>query len=237
MRRAKIDAYLHLAKLFKSKGFNLYLVGGTVRDFLLKQELNDMDLVTDATPEQMMTFLPHADDTFKKYGYIKCHYEMIKFDITTLRVEGAYKDSRHPSKIKYITDLKKDYVRRDFTINAMYLDSYFILYDYCNGQEDLKNHLIRFVGKPKVRIKEDPLRIIRAIRFALIYGFTFEEKTEKAMKKYSYLLAKLNRDKIKEEVRKIKDVDKALKEKLLKEYNINDYLRDKEGDKNEKENN
>ena len=165
-----------------------------------------------------------AIDTFKKYGFIKCHYENIKFDITTLRIEGTYKDSRHPSKIKYVTDLKKDYIRRDFTINAMYLDSYFILYDYCNGQEDLKNHLIRFVGKPKARIKEDPLRIIRAIRFALIYGFAFEEKTEKAMKKYSYLLDKLNKDKIKEEVHKIKDVDKSLKEKLLKEYNINKYL-------------
>lgn len=227
MRKVKIEAYLKLAKLFKSKGFNLYLVGGTVRDFLLKQELNDMDLVTDATPEQMIPFLPSPDITFKQFGFVKVHYENVKFDITTLRIEGAYKDSRHPSKIKYVTDLKKDYVRRDFTINAMYLDSYFILYDYCHGQEDLNNHLIRFVGKPKVRIKEDPLRIIRAIRFALLYGFSFEEKTEKALRKYSYLLSKLNPDKVKEEVHKIKGVDEALKDKLLKEYNITRYLEDK----------
>ncbi|MCR4880301.1 MAG: hypothetical protein K5906_05060 [Bacilli bacterium] len=224
MRRKELDTYLKLAKTFKSKGFNLYLVGGTVRDFLLKQDLFDMDLVTDATPDQMLTFLDKADATFKKYGYLKYNLDGVKFDITTLRVEGKYLDSRHPSKIKYVTDLKKDYLRRDFTINAMYLDSYFILYDYCHGQEDLKNKVIRFIGKPKVRIKEDPLRILRAIRFALIYGFSFEEKTYEAMQKYKDLLKKINPEKIKEEVRKMKGVDEYLKEKLLKEFAIHQYI-------------
>ena len=224
MRRKEIDAYIKLAKVFKKKGFNLYLVGGTVRDFLLKQDLTDMDLVTDATPEQMIPFLPGVDDTFKQYGSVKYHYEGVKFDITTLRVEGAYKDSRHPSKIKYVTSLKKDYLRRDFTVNGMYLDSYFILYDYCNGQEDLKNKVIRFIGKPSKRIKEDPLRIIRAIRFALMYGFSFDPDTEKALRKYSYLLGKLNKDKIKEEVHKIKGADKDLKNKLFKEFSIHQYI-------------
>lgn len=226
MRRKEIDAYIKLAKVFKNKGFNLYLVGGTVRDFLLKQDLKDMDLVTDATPDQMLPFLKGADDSFKKYGSIKYKYEDVKFDITTLRVEGAYKDSRHPSKIKYVTFLKKDCLRRDFTVNGMYLDSYFILYDYCHGQEDLKNKVIRFIGKPSKRIKEDPLRIIRAIRFALIYGFSFESETEKAMKKYTYLLSKLNKEKIKEEVHKIKNVDKDLKNKLLSDFEVAKYLED-----------
>ena len=224
MRRKEIDAYIKLAKVFKNKGFNLYLVGGTVRDFLLKLDLNDMDLVTDATPTQMLPFLKGADDTFKQYGSLKYIFEGVKFDITTLRVEGKYDDSRHPSKVKYVTDLKKDYVRRDFTINSMYLDSYFILYDYCHGQEDLKNKIIRFIGNPKKRIKEDPLRIIRAIRFALMYGFSFEEKTEKAMKDYSGLLAKINKDKIRQEVSKIKGVDKDFEEKLFKEFSIHQYI-------------
>lgn len=224
MRRKEIDAYIKLAKVFKNKGFNLYLVGGTVRDFLLKLDLNDMDLVTDATPTQMLPFLKGADDTFKQYGSLKYYFEGVKFDITTLRIEGKYDDSRHPSKVKYVTDLKKDYVRRDFTINSMYLDSYFILYDYCHGQEDLKNKLIRFIGNPKKRIKEDPLRIIRAIRFALMYGFSFEEKTEKAMEDYSGLLAKINKDKIRQEVSKIKGVDKDFEEKLFKEFSIHQYI-------------
>lgn len=224
MRRKEIDAYIKLAKVFKKKGFNLYLVGGTVRDFLLKQDLTDMDLVTDATPDQMLPFLSGADDSFKKYGSIKYHFEGVKFDITTLRVEGAYKDNRHPSKIKYVTSLKKDYLRRDFTINGMYLDSYFILYDYCHGQEDLKNKLIRFIGKPSKRIKEDPLRIIRAIRFALMYGFSFEADTEAALRKYAHLLSKLNKEKIKEEVNKIKGVDKDLKDKLFNDFSIHQYI-------------
>ena len=224
MRRKEIDAYIKLAKVFKNKGFNLYLVGGTVRDFLLKQDLKDMDLVTDATPDQMLPFLKGADDSFKKYGSIKYKYEDVKFDITTLRVEGAYKDSRHPSKIKYVTSLKKDYLRRDFTVNGMYLDSYFILYDYCHGQEDLKNKVIRFIGKPSKRIKEDPLRIIRATRFSLMYGFSFESDTEAALKKYSYLLSKLNKEKILEEVRKIKNVDEDLKNKLFNDFAIHQYI-------------
>lgn len=224
MANKQIDAYLRLAKIFKKQGFDLYLVGGTVRDFLSHLPLTDMDLVTEATPNQMLPFLKGADDTFSKYGTIRYIFEGIKFDITTLRVEGKYDDSRHPSKIKYVTELKKDYVRRDFTVNAMYLDSYFVVYDYCGGKEDLKNKIIKFVGNPKVRIKEDPLRIMRAIRFALKYGYTFDPKTEKALRKYASYLKKINPEKIKEEIRKIGDVDEILKNKLFDEFNIHQYI-------------
>lgn len=223
-KNKKIDTYLKLAKAFKDKGFNLYLVGGTVRDFLLRNELTDMDLVTDATPNQMLPFLEKADDTFKQYGAIRYTLDGVKFDITTLRVEGKYDDSRHPSKVKFVTSLKKDYVRRDFTINGMYLDSYFVLYDFSSGQEDLKNKVIRFIGKPKDRIKEDPLRIVRGIRFALMYGFSFESRTEEAMKKYSYLLSKINKDKIREELNKIVGVDKEIQEKIYKDFSIHQYI-------------
>ena len=223
----KIDAYLALAKVFKERGFALYMVGGTVRDFLLQIPLKDMDLVTNATPDQMLPFLKGADETFKKFGYLKYVFKNVKFDITTLRVESDYDDSRHPSKIKFVTSLEKDYVRRDFTINGMYLDSYFVIHDFCHGEEDLRNKTIRFIGKPKTRIKEDPLRIIRAIRFALTLGFSFDKKTEKAMKKYLYLLNKLNIEKVKEEVSKIKNVDEAMKTKLLNEYHISELLEGK----------
>jgi len=224
MANKEIDAYLKLAKVFKKQGFNLYLVGGTVRDFLSRIPLTDMDLVTDAMPNQMVPFLKGADQTFIKYGTLKYTFDGVKFDITTMRVESGYDDSRHPSKIKFVTDLKKDYLRRDFTVNAMYLDSYFVVYDFATGREDLKNKLIRFIGNPKVRIKEDPLRIMRAIRFALKYGFGFEEKTEKALRKYSNYLKKINPEKIKEEVRKIGDVDEGLKNKFFDEFNIHQYI-------------
>ena len=224
MANKQIDAYLKLAKIFKKQGFNLYLVGGTVRDFLLRIPLKDMDLVTDATPNQMVPFLKGVDQTFIKYGVLRYTFEGVKFEIATLRVEGKYDDLRHPSKIKYVTDLKKDYVRRDFTVNAMYLDSYFVIYDFTTGRDDLKNKLVRFVGNPKGRIKEDPLRIMRAIRFALKYGFGFEEKTKKALKDNCHLLKKVNPEKIKEEIRKIGDVDETLKNKLFDEFNIHQYI-------------
>ena len=149
MANKHIDAYLRLAKIFKGKGFNLYLVGGTVRDFLLHYPLTDMDVATDATPIQVLSFLNDADGTFQKFGVVKYIFENIKFDIATLRIESDYDDYRHPKKIKFVTDLKKDYVRRDFTINAIYLDNYFNVIDYCKGREDLNNKIIRFVGKPK----------------------------------------------------------------------------------------
>ena len=224
MANKQIDAYLKLAKIFKEHGFSLYLAGGTVRDFLLRYPLTDMDVTTDATPIQMLPFLKGANDVFAKYGVLRYTYQGVKFDITTLRIEGNYNDSRHPERIKFVTDLKKDYVRRDFTVNAMYLDSYFVVYDYVNGKEDIKNKLIRFVGKPSKRIKEDPLRIMRAIRFALIYGFAFEKKTEIAMKKYAHLLKKVNPEKIKEEIRKIGDVDESIKNKLFDDFNIHQYI-------------
>ena len=224
MANKHIDAYLRLAKIFKNKGFSLCLVGGTVRDFLLHIPLTDMDVATDATPIQVLSFLEGADGTFQQYGVVKYVFENIKFDITTLRVESNYDDSRHPKKVKFVTDLKKDYVRRDFTINAIYLDSYFNVIDYAHGKEDLANKIIRFVGKPKKRIKEDPLRIVRAIRFALKLGFGFEEETYKAMKKYSSLLENVNHVKIKEEIRKIGKVDEVLKEKLFNDFNIHQYI-------------
>lgn len=220
----QITAYLKLARLFKDHGFSLYLVGGTVRDYLLRLPLTDMDAVTNATPIQMNAFLKEANNKFMKYGYIKYQVDGIKFDITTLRIESKYKDYRHPSKIKYVDSLKKDYVRRDFTINAMYLDDLFVLYDYSSGQEDLKNKIIRLIGNPKKRIKEDPLRILRAIRFSLEFGFSFDEKTAKAMKKYAFLLKKLNKEKIKEEIHKFPAVDEAMKNKLFTDFAIHQYI-------------
>ena len=224
MQDPKIDSFLSLCKEFKRHNFSLYLTGGTVRDFLLDKELTDMDLVTNATPKEMESFLDNVDTTFSMYGYIKCKYQGNKFDITTLRKEKAYKDSRHPSKIKFVTSLKEDYKRRDFTINAMYLDESFKLYDYCSGKEDLENKIIRFIGKPSKRIKEDPLRILRALRFSLLLDFSIEKKSEEALIKNSFLLEKINKDKIKQEVRKLHDIDKNKVSKLFYKYSIHQYI-------------
>ncbi|MBR4275094.1 MAG: hypothetical protein IKQ34_03705, partial [Bacilli bacterium] len=116
--------------------------------------------------------------------------------------EGEYNDSRHPSNVIFVKDPKLDYVRRDFTINAMYLDEDYNVIDFSTGQEDLKKKLIRFIGDPYKRIEEDPLRIARAERFAKTLGFEIEEKTQQAIKDKRDLLGKLNPEKLKEEQRK-----------------------------------
>ena len=130
----KTRAFVELAKIFSEHGYSLYLVGGTVRDILLNIELSDMDAVTDATPEQMKSFID-GDYTFMKMGSIKYKFNDVKFDITTLRKESGYVDHRHPKKVTFVKDLKTDHKRRDFTINAMYMDYRFTLFDYENGLE------------------------------------------------------------------------------------------------------
>ena len=189
---------------FKENGFSIFEVGGSVRDNLLGLDVFDFDFATNATPEEMMKFLPDANDTFKKYGCIKYKGEFGRAEITTFRVEEEYDDYRHPTKIKFVKSLDEDYKRRDFTINAIYKDIDGKLYDPANGVSDLKNKLIRLIGDPEKRIKEDPLRILRAKRFAIKLGFKIEEKTQKAIDEFSFLLEKLNPDKIKEEERKLK---------------------------------
>ena len=189
---------------FKENGFSIFEVGGSVRDELLGLEVYDFDFATDATPEEMVKFLPNVNDTFAKYGCIKYKGEFGRAEITTFRVEESYDDFRHPTTIRFVKSLEEDYKRRDFTINAIYKDFDGKLFDPSNGLEDLKNKTVRFIGDPQKRIEEDPLRILRAKRFATKLGFKIEEKSQKAIDEFSYLLEKLNPEKIKEEERKFK---------------------------------
>lgn len=222
--KKKTDLFVELASLFKNNGFSLYLVGGTVRDILLKKELTDMDVVTDATPKEMKTFLK-ADFTFSKMGSVRLVYEDVKFDITTLRRESGYVDYRHPDNIVFVKTPKEDYVRRDFTVNAMYMDSSFNLIDYVNGFSDFQNHIIRMVGDPEIRLKEDPLRILRAIRFALTYDFSIDEKLSQAIFHNNIYLKELSKDKIRQELKKINDVDEEKLNDIFHKYSIQ-YLLD-----------
>ena len=193
-----LSSFIALAELFKKNGYHLYLTGGSARDYLLKREFIDLDLTTDATPIDMRAFLPRMDYTYAKFGNV--HDKHI--DITTLRVEGDYKDYRHPSVVKFTTKLEEDYLRRDFTINALYIDDTLKVYDFCHGLDDLKNKIVRFIGDPNKRVIEDPLRILRAERFAKKLGFTIEPNSLKAMNDHKGLLEKLNTNKIKEEIKK-----------------------------------
>ena len=219
----RLNAFISLADLFNKHGYKLYLVGGTVRDYLLDLPLTDMDAVTDATPIEIIKFLPTADTTFAHLGSLKYKDENgVKFDITTLREESGYLDSRHPSKVIFVDDPKDDYQRRDFTVNAMYMDKDLKIYDFCGGQQDLKNRILRMVGNPDQRLKEDPLRILRAIRFHLMYNLKIENSLMEAMRDRFYLLKNLNDAKIESEMSKI-DLTKSTreaKEEIFSQFDI-----------------
>ena len=221
----KLLEFLSLNNLFNDNGFSLYMVGGTVRDYLLGLPLDDMDVVTDATPEDIKKFLPDASFVFARFGSVSYKTEKkVKFDITTLREEKGYEDARHPDKIHFVKDLSIDVKRRDFTVNALYMNSKLEVLDYVNGQEDLNNRTLRMVGNPDLKIKEDPLRIIRALRFSIDYKLNIDSELDKAIRNNISLLDKLNIEKIRQDIRKIKSKDSSLINKLFEEYNIKHLL-------------
>ena len=214
MREEKnLELFTKIFNLFHDNGYSLFMVGGTVRDYLLGLELFDMDVVSDATPNQMKEFLPDADYTFAKFGSVKLKVDDVKFDITTMRKESQYVDARHPNRVVFCRSIEEDVTRRDFTINGLYMDENKKIYDFVNGQTDLQNKIIRTIGKADKRIKEDPLRIVRALRFAAEFDFTIDVDLQNAIDNNKDLLKKLNPLKIEEELRKSKD-EKKLRETL-----------------------
>lgn len=203
-----------LKELFKNSGFHVYMIGGTSRDFLLGKEIVDFDFVTDATPDEMSVFIPKLDITFSKFGTCKLLINDKKIDLTSLREEGEYTDSRHPSYIKFVKDINIDYKRRDFTINAIYIDENYDIIDPTGGLNDLKNKILRCIGEPNVRLKEDPLRIVRALRFAKVYDLKIEENLEKAIMHNYHLINVINPAKIVEENKKEEKAKKIFGAKL-----------------------
>lgn len=201
-----------------------YIVGGYVRDKLLGIKSNDIDICTSATPKEIISHFPNTSSP--NYGSINIIYKNTNFDITTFRKEIKYQDNRLPVKIKYIKSLKKDLLRRDFTINTICMNKDKEIIDPLNGREDLEKRIIKTVGNPRYRLKEDALRILRAIRFATILDFDIEEKTKHYLKEYAYLLKKLSSTRKKQELDKIfisKEKEKGIK--LLLELGIDEPLK------------
>lgn len=197
----------YLKKIFNENGFRLYMIGSTSRDFLLKREIKDYDFVTDATPDESLKFIK-ASSVFKKYGVLKLKLFGKSIDIATLREESNYLDSRHPTKIIFIKDINKDYIRRDLTINAIYINEHYEIEPISkSGYEDLMNHRLNFIGDTYTRIKEDPLRILRAFRFIKEYNLSISEDDLKILNENLYLIEKLNPDKVLEERRKMEKIE------------------------------
>ncbi|PIQ72459.1 hypothetical protein COV86_02920 [Candidatus Roizmanbacteria bacterium CG11_big_fil_rev_8_21_14_0_20_35_14] len=186
---------------FRKNHFQIYIVGGAVRNLLLNKGVTNWDFTTDATPEQILKLFKDAFYN-NTYGTVSIPVGDLIFEVTPFRKEGEYKDFRHPEKITWAKTVEEDLSRRDFTINAMAYDGKKIVDPY-KGQEDLKNKLIKAVGDPDKRFNEDSLRLIRAIRFASQLGFFIDEKTRVSIEKNSELITKISWERIRDEFLKI----------------------------------
>ena len=214
----KLVAFISLASLFKDNGYPVFLVGGAVRDYLLNKPLSDLDITGPASPLEIKQFIDDVDMTFAKFGSIKFKYCDEVFEYTTFRIEKDYLDYRHPQEIEFVDDITLDVKRRDFSINALYMDSKLKIYDYVDGIKDINNRLLNLIGDKEIRFVQDPLRIIRGLRFKVDYDLDIEPLTYQEMVKHSALINSLRREKIKQEINKAKNKIELIK--LLKDMNI-----------------
>ena len=199
------ETIVQIINALEKAGYAAYVVGGCVRDACLGLTPHDYDLCTSALPEQ-------TEDVFrgkklvlagKKHGTVGVVTDSGVVEITTFRTEGSYRDNRHPDWVRFVPDVESDLARRDFTVNAMAYSPSRGYADPFGGREDLEKGILRAVGDPEKRFREDSLRILRGVRFAVRYGLTVEPATEKAMLSQAYLMDNLARERVFEELSKL----------------------------------
>ena len=197
--------------LLEAAGFAAYAVGGCVRDACLGRNPHDYDLCTGALPAQTEAVFRDFRLVLagEKHGTVTVITEDGPVEITTFRTEGGYRDNRHPDWVKFVPDIQGDLARRDFTVNAMAYSPTRGFADPFGGREDLRNHVLRAVGDPEARFREDSLRILRGVRFAARFGLTPEEHTMQAMLSQAGLMENLARERVFEELCKLLLVAKA----------------------------
>lgn len=183
----------------ENAGFEAYFVGGSVRDVLLHRHVHDVDITTSAYPEEVKQLFDKSIDTGIKHGTVTVLYNNESYEITTFRTESGYQDFRRPDHVTFVQNLDEDLKRRDFTINALAMNTKGEIVDLFNGLDDLEHHIIRAVGDPETRFYEDALRMMRAVRFMSQLEFKLEEKTRQAIKDNHQLLKKISVERIREE--------------------------------------
>lgn len=194
---------IQIIEILKKAGYEAYWAGGCVRDMLLGTEPKDFDIVTSAKPEEIEDLLEYTVPIGKKFGVILAIKNGHHFEVATFRSDSGYSDGRRPDAIEF-TDAKADACRRDFTINALFYDpTADKIMDYVNGQKDMEEKLIRFIGNPEERIKEDHLRLLRAVRFKNNFNFQYHPNTYNAIKKHSHLISKISKERIRDEFNKM----------------------------------
>lgn len=192
------QAVREILEALKEHGFEAYVVGGCVRDVLLGREPKDWDITTSAMPQEVKQIFHNTVDTGIQHGTVMVIRNAVGYEVTTYRVDGEYKDGRHPQSVTFTRSLEEDLKRRDFTINAFAWGEDGLI-DMFDGVKDLKDGIIRCVGDPDERFNEDALRIMRAVRFSAQLGFEIEPRTKAMITKYAGRLADISMERIREE--------------------------------------
>ena len=221
----KFNSAINILEKFNEAGYEAYFVGGCVRDYLLNDDFSDIDITTNALPDEVKKIFRKSIDTGIQHGTVTILINGDSFEVTTFRTEDDYIDHRTPEKVEFVSDLKEDLDRRDFTINAMALDSKGKLYDYHCGEKHLRNKIIKTVNNPNERFFEDALRMLRAFRFSSKLGFEIEENTLKAIKNNAELIKFVSIERIVNEFRKLltgKGNKRSLE--LLLDSKLNNYI-------------
>ena len=187
----------------RESGHEAYFVGGCVRDFILNQTSSDYDIVTSARPEEVIKLFPRTVAIGAKFGVVAVITDNHSFEVATFRSDDVYEDGRHPSRIHYST-AREDVFRRDFTINGLLMDpDTGAIIDYVNGRLDIDNKIVRTIGNPGKRFREDYLRLLRAVRFAANLHFDLEPATQDAVKREASNIRHISVERIREELNKI----------------------------------
>jgi poly(A) polymerase len=212
---------IKIIKKLQSKGFTAYIAGGYVRDKLIGIEAKDIDIATDAKPLDIIKLFTTIIPVGEAFGVIIVVIDNDHFEVATFRTDGEYIDGRRPVYVKYSSEYE-DAKRRDFTINSMFYDPINDkIIDYFNGQQDLKNKILRTVGDPEDRFNEDHLRILRAVRFAIKYNLTIDLDVEVSIVRNVNKLKIISKERIRDEITKILQLENASAGlKMLKEYKI-----------------
>ncbi|MCI2941112.1 CCA tRNA nucleotidyltransferase [Staphylococcus cohnii] len=228
-----------ILKTLQSNQYQAYFVGGSVRDYLMHKTIHDIDITTSATPEEVEAIFEKTIPIGREHGTINVVYNGEHYEVTTFRAEGDYDDHRRPNEVFFVRELYEDVKRRDFTMNAIAMDADFHIHDYFNGQQDIKNRIIRTVGNAQERFNEDALRIIRGLRFQSQLGFSLENETFYGMQSHINDIEHLSIERIVVELKKLtsgKYVANSFENlqrlnafnyiPFFKHYNLNNFILD-----------
>lgn len=224
MNKPFLKAVPIIEKIEKA-GHEAYFVGGAVRDFLLGKEIDDVDIATSALPDEIQSIFPKTVDVGIEHGTVLIIYEHESYEVTTFRTESEYENYRKPKEVHFVRSLLEDLKRRDFTMNAMAMTKNGEIIDPFHGQDAIKNKVIKTVGLPEERFREDALRMMRAIRFVSQLDFQLDEKTYESICQNQHLLQHISVERILVEFEKLlqgKSRKKALK--LIAESDLYQWL-------------